>query len=175
VKIRTFGDPVLRQRCAPVTEVDDALRHLVDDMLATMYEAPGVGLAANQVGVLLRLFVYDVGEGHGVLVNPEIVETRGEWTFDEGCLSVPGLYFPITRAGKVRIRGHDLDGNEVSLEGDELLGRMFQHEVDHLDGQLLLERLDRTARKQAMRAIRDQALGLPGPRPSSSDAGAPAG
>lgn len=158
MQIRTWGDPVLRQAGAPVEKIDDTLLKLVDDMLQTMYDAPGVGLAAQQVGVLLRLFVYDVGDGPGVLINPEIVETSGEWEYEEGCLSVPGLFFPITRAERVHIRGLDLDGNEVDHEGHELLGRVFQHETDHLHGKLLLDRLDKPARKQAMRALRERAM-----------------
>lgn len=156
--IRTWGDPVLKQTANPVEEIDDALLKLVDDMIQTMYDAPGVGLAAQQVGALQAVFVFDIGEGPGVLINPEIVETRDEWTYEEGCLSVPGLFFPITRADFVRIRGLDLDGNEVEHEGDELLGRVFQHEWDHLQGTLLLDRLDADTRKQAMRALRERAL-----------------
>lgn len=158
MRIRTWGDPVLSQAGAPIEEIDDSLLKLVDDMIQTMYDAPGVGLAAQQVGVLRRLFVYDVGEGPGVLLNPEIVEMSGEWTYEEGCLSVPGLFFPIARAERVHIRGMDLDGNEVSHEGHELLGRVFQHEYDHLQGMLLLDRLDKPARKQAMRALRERAM-----------------
>lgn len=158
MRIRTWGDPVLKQVADPVEEIDDALLKLVDDMIQTMYDAPGVGLAAQQVGALQQVFVFDVGEGPGVLINPEIVETRGEWTYEEGCLSVPGLFFPITRGDYVHIRGLDLDGNDVEYEGDELLGRVFQHEWDHLQGTLLLDRLDGDTRKQAMRALRERAL-----------------
>lgn len=161
--IRTWGDPVLKQPAALVESIDDTLLKLVDDMIQTMYDAPGVGLAAQQVGVLLQVFVYDVGEGPGVLLNPEIVETSGEWTYEEGCLSVPGLFFPITRPDHVHIKGLDLDGNEVAYEGHELLGRVFQHEYDHLQGMLLLDRLDRDARKQAMRALRERAMAESGP------------
>ena len=158
MRIRTWGDPVLRQPAVPVEHIDDALLKLVDDMIQTMYDAPGVGLAAQQVGVLQQLFVYDIGEGPGVLINPEIVATSGEWTYEEGCLSVPGLFFPITRPEEVHIRGLDLEGNEVSYEGHELLGRMFLHETDHLQGMLLLDRLDKPAHKQAMRALRERAM-----------------
>lgn len=166
MRIRTWGDPVLRQPAAPVTEIDDALLKLVDDMVETMYAAPGVGLAAQQVGVLQQIFVYDVGEGPGVLLNPEIVETSDEWTYEEGCLSVPGLFFPITRANRVTIRGLDIDGNEVTHEGEELLGRVFLHEYDHLQGTLLLDRLEPDVRKQALRSLRERALGSE-PRPGS--------
>jgi peptide deformylase len=157
-EIRVIGDPVLRARATEVTDLDGKLAKLADDMLVTMYEAPGLGLAAPQVGVQKRLFVYDVGEGPMTIVNPEIVESRGEWTYDEGCLSIPGLAFELVRPKEVHLKGFDLDGNEVSIEADELLARAFQHEMDHLDGVLFIERLDDDARKAAMRIIREQRL-----------------
>ena len=160
IPIRVFGDPVLRQPTQEVTEFDDALRQLASDMLETMYAAPGVGLAATQVGVQRRFFVYDVGEGPGAIVNPQIVERSGEWTYFEGCLSVPDLHFEIVRPGWVRLVGFDLEGDELEIEADELLARCFQHEVDHLDGVLLLEHLDEAQRKDAMRALRTRSLGI---------------
>jgi peptide deformylase len=156
--IRLVGDPVLRERAAEVTDIDGRLARLADDMVATMYEAPGLGLAAPQVGVRKRLFVYDVGEGPEVLVNPEIRESGGEWVYEEGCLSVPGLAWEIVRPKVVHLVGRDLDGNEVSIEADELLARLFQHELDHLDGVLLLDRLDDETRRAAMKTIREQRL-----------------
>ncbi|HEX2047257.1 MAG TPA: peptide deformylase [Acidimicrobiales bacterium] len=159
--IRTFGDPVLRLPCAEVTEFDAALRKLADDMLETMYDAPGVGLAANQIGVQKRVFVYDVGDGPGAIVNPVLSGHRGEWEYTEGCLSVPDLAWPIVRFKEVRVDGFDLGGNVVSLEADELMARMLQHEVDHLDGRLLLSHLDRRQYKEAMRTLRRRAMGLP--------------
>ncbi|HEV7886247.1 MAG TPA: peptide deformylase [Acidimicrobiales bacterium] len=158
--IRLFGDPVLKQRAAEVTELDGRLAKLADDMIETMYAAPGAGLAAPQVGVQKRLFVYDAGDGQGprVIVNPTLSEARGEWTYEEGCLSVPGLYWPITRPKEVHLTGFDLHGNEVSIEADEFEARVFQHELDHLDGTLLLERLDPDTRKQAMRTLRTRDL-----------------
>ena len=159
---RVFGDTVLRTPTAPVTDIDGALKQLVDDMLETMYAAPGVGLAAPQVGVQKRFFVYDVGDGPGVVINPEIRETSGEWVHDEGCLSVPGLFWPITRPKLVHLVGLDIDGNQIEFEADELLARMFQHEVDHLDGTLLLSRLDGDQRKEAMRALRSRTLDISG-------------
>ncbi len=156
--IRIVGDPVLKQRAHEVTDVDAALVRLVDDMVATMYEAPGVGLAAPQVGVQKRLFVYDIGEGPQTLVNPVITEGDGEWVFEEGCLSVPGLSWEIVRPKEVHLTGHDLDGNEVDIEADEYLARVFQHEMDHLDGILLLERLDEDQAKEAKRAVRELML-----------------
>ena len=157
-EIRVIGDPVLRARAGEVTDIDGKLAQLAEDMLATMYEAPGLGLAAPQVGVQKRLFVYDIGEGPSTIVNPEIVESRGEWAYDEGCLSIPGLAFELIRPKEVHLKGYDLDGNEVSIEADELLARAFQHEMDHLDGVLFIERLDDDARKAAMRIIREQRL-----------------
>jgi len=157
-RIRVVGDPVLRQRASEVTEIDGRLAKLAEDMIATMYDAPGVGLAAPQVGVEKRLFVYDVGEGPRAVVNPEIVEATGEWTYEEGCLSVPGLSWPITRPKQVLLRGLDLDGNELEIEADELEARCFQHEVDHLDGVLLIERLDPDTRREALRTIRERGI-----------------
>ena len=166
--IRLVGDPVLRQRAAEVTDIDGKLARLADDMITTMYEAPGMGLAAPQIGVRKRLFVYDVGEGPATLVNPSIVESEGEWAYEEGCLSVPGLSWEIVRPKLVHLTGLDLDGNELSIEGDELLARVFQHETDHLDGMLLLERLDEEQRREAKRELRDRQLaasaGMPEPR-----------
>jgi len=158
--IRIVGDPVLRQLAADVTEIDDKLVRLADEMIATMYDAPGVGLAAPQIGVRKRLFVYDVQDGNGphTVINPQIAETDGEWAYEEGCLSVPGLSWEIIRPKTVHLVGLDLDGNEISVEADELLARCFLHEVDHLDGVLLLERLDDDTRKDALRTIRDQGI-----------------
>ena len=157
-EIRLIGDPVLRQRASEVTDIDGRLARLAEDMLATMYEAPGLGLAAPQVGVEKRLFVYDVGDGPQIVVNPRVVETRGEWVYDEGCLSIPGLAFELLRPKEVHLTGYDLDGNELSIEADELLARCFLHELDHLDGVLFIERLDDDDRKAAMKIIREQKL-----------------
>jgi peptide deformylase len=156
--IRVVGDPVLRQRAAEITNIDGRLAKLAEDMITTMYDAPGVGLAAPQVGVEKRMFVYDVGEGPLTIINPVIVESDGEWTFDEGCLSVPGLSWDVVRPKQVLLRGVDLDGNDVAIEADELLARCFQHEVDHLDGVLVLERLDPDTRRQALKTIREQGI-----------------
>ena len=161
--IRTFGDPVLRLPCAQVSEFDDNLRMLAEDMLETMYDAPGVGLAANQVGVQKRLFVYDIGDGPGVIVNPVLSGHAGEWEYTEGCLSVPDLSWPIVRFQHVHVDGFDVDGHPISMDGDELMGRMLQHEVDHLDGRLLLSHLDRRQHKDAMRTLRRRAMGLAEP------------
>ena len=159
-EIRVIGDPVLRARAAEVTDIDGTLARLVADMIETMYDAPGVGLAANQVGVQKRLFVWDIGEGPQVAINPIVTGHDGEWTYDEGCLSVPGLFWPIVRPKTVHLTALDLDGNELSIDADEMLARVFQHETDHLDGVLLLERLDDRQRREAKRTLRERALDL---------------
>lgn len=164
--IRTFGDPVLREPARPVERFDDALRRLADDMIETMHDAPGVGLAAPQVGRPIRLFVYDVGEGPAAVANPELSGHHGEQLEEEGCLSLPGLYFPVRRAMRVTLRGVDPSGRPVELEGEELLARVFQHEVDHIDGVLFIDRLDEEERKRALAALREQELGL---RPAFAD------
>jgi peptide deformylase len=158
--IRTFGDPVLTMEATRVSEVDDSIRRLVADMLETMYEAPGVGLAAPQVGVSKAVMVFDAGDGPNAVINPVVVETSGDWTFDEGCLSVPGRFWEIERPAFARVHGLDADGNEVEHAGDELVGRVLQHEVDHLNGLLLLTRLPRRERRRALKELREEALGL---------------
>ena len=156
--IRVFGDPVLKQRATDVSDIDGSVARLVDDMFATLYESDsGIGLAAPQVGVQKRIFVYDIDDEQVTLINPRIVESDGEWEYQEGCLSLPGMYFPIVRPKQVHLVAHDLDGNEISLEADELLARLFQHELDHLDGKLMLEHLDDDTRKQALRVLRERA------------------
>ena len=158
--IRVHGDPVLRQATALVTDIDGVLARLVEDMFETMYDAPGVGLAANQVGVQKRLFVWDIGDGPFVAINPVVSGHSGEWSYDEGCLSVPGLFWPIVRPKEVHLTAVDLDGNELSIDADEMLARVFLHETDHLDGKLLLDRLDTQQLKEAKRTLRDRDLHL---------------
>ena len=160
--IRVFGDPVLKRPTAEVTEIDGSLVKLVDAMYETMHEANGVGLAAPQVGVQKRFFVYETpdDEEPHVLFNPHVVEATGEWEYEEGCLSLPGLAFEIVRPKLVTVTGLDLDGNEVTIQGDELLGRLFLHETDHVDGVLMLDRLDPEQRKIAMRELREQGMGV---------------
>ena len=164
-EIRLFGDPVLRQRATEVTDIDGKLARLAEDMVQTMYDAPGSGLAATQVGVEKRIFVYDAGDGPRTIINPVLSETRDEWAFDEGCLSVPGLTCEIIRPKEVHLTGFDLDGNEVSIEADAFEARVFQHEMDHLNGVLLLEHLDADQSREAKAILRDRALALP-PRPT---------
>lgn len=160
--IRTFGDPVLRSPTKPITEIDDAVRTLANDMIETMYDAPGVGLAANQIGIQRRIAVFDAQDelGPRVMINPEIVETSGAYEYEEGCLSVPGRYWEIVRPAFARVRALDLDGNEVEYAGDELIGRVLQHEVDHLNGSLLIDQLPKRVRKKALKELREEALNL---------------
>lgn len=158
--IRTYGDPVLGAVTTDIEDIDAKVAALAASMIETMNEAPGVGLAANQIGVQKRLFVYDKGEGPRVVVNPVIVETSGEWIYEEGCLSVPGLSWEIMRPNAVHLKGYDLDGNEIDIEADEFEGRIFQHEVDHLNGVLLIERLTEDQKKDAKRALRKRRLKL---------------
>lgn len=158
------GDPVLHAPCEPVKEFDDELRALVDDMFASMYAAEGVGLAANQIGVPLRVFVYDCpdedGVRHkGVVVNPvlELPEV-GERRLDpgeEGCLSVPGQYAPLPRADRAKVHGFDADGRPVTVEGTGMLARCLQHETDHLDGHLYIDRLPAKRRKRVLAAYEE--------------------
>ena len=137
--IRIQGDPVLTKVCKPIPEVTDRIRTLAEDMLETMYEAGGVGLAAPQVGVLKRIVVIDVGDGPFVLINPQITKTEGSQTGDEGCLSVPGKAGIVTRPNEVTVRFTGEDGNTYDLEGTELLARAICHECDHLDGKLYVD------------------------------------
>jgi len=156
--VRLFGDPVLKLPAREVEDLNGSLVGLAESMYETMYEAVGLGLAAPQIGIQRRIFTYDVGEGPHVIVNPEIVESSGEWVYNEGCLSVPGVNFEIVRPKLVTLRGLGLDGNEVEIEADEVLARLFQHEIDHLNGVLLLDRLEPDERKRALRALREQDL-----------------
>ncbi len=169
--IRVYPDPVLREPASPVAEVDDSVRRLIADMTETMRAAPGVGLAAPQVGVQRRVLVYSLGAEEPVhaLINPEIVERSGnEVVADEGCLSIPELSYPVPRAERITIRALDADGHAVSYDAEEFEARVIQHEVDHLDGVLFLDRLTPEERKEALKIIRERALdGPPTPTPRS--------
>ncbi|MCR4956852.1 MAG: peptide deformylase [Lachnospiraceae bacterium] len=138
-QIRYLGDDILKKGCKPIKEVTDRIRTLADDMIETMYEFQGVGLAAPQVGILKRMVVIDVGEGPIVMINPTILETSGEQTGEEGCLSYPGKAGIVTRPNYVKAKYYDLDMNEVIVEGEELLARCICHELDHLDGHMYVE------------------------------------
>lgn len=137
-KIRELGDEVLTKPCKEVTKMTLRTKILINDMLDTMYEAMGVGLAAPQVGILKRIVTIDIGEGPIVLINPEILETSGEQTGEEGCLSVPGKAGLVTRPNYVKVKALNEDMEEIVLEGEELLARAFCHEIDHLDGKSML-------------------------------------
>ena len=157
--IRTFGDPVLKTRAAPVETFDDSLARLTEDMLATMRENDGVGLAANQVGRLKRVLVASVEDEDYVIINP-VVSDRSETTErgQEGCLSIPGINVEVDRPTAVTVTGQDASGEPLHIEAQEMLARVLQHEVDHLDGVLILDRTDRQSRKAAMREWRELLL-----------------
>jgi peptide deformylase len=164
--IRTFGDPGLRQRAREVERITDVHRRLAADMLETMRAAPGVGLAAPQVGVLERMFVWEVDDENGAIVNPVIVASSDEQSVhEEGCLSVPGLYRDVTRPSRVEVEGLDLDGNPLSRSLEGFVARVWQHEIDHLDGILFVDRLPSDERKEALATLRSQALGITQPPP----------
>ena len=170
LEIRKFGDPVLREPAPETGSITDVHRRLVADMLETMRDAPGVGLAAPQVGVLERIFVWEVEDEHGAIVNPVIVQSSAEkLEEEEGCLSLPGLYYPVERSERVVVTGQDVDGNPISLEAEGLLARVCQHEIDHLDGVLFIDRLAPADRKEALTKLRDEAFGIIGP-PASDPA-----
>ena len=155
-EIRTFGDPVLKAVAEPVVNIDEKLVRLTDQMFDVMYKAPGIGLAATQIGVQRQVFVWDIEEERRVILNPQIVESSGEWVYDEGCLSIPGLYVEMMRPKRVLVRGVNLDGNPVEFEADELLARLFQHEVDHLNGVLMFDRMTPDQRKEATKLYRSR-------------------
>jgi peptide deformylase len=160
-EIRKFPDPVLREPAAVVTVVDDSVRALARDMAETMYDAPGIGLAAPQVGVQRRIVVYRTSEEDELhtLINPEIVASSGEVTEDEGCLSIPGLAYPVTRAQKVSVTALDADGNPLAYDAEDLEARVIQHEIDHLDGVLFIDRIDEELRREARRILRERIEG----------------
>lgn len=160
--IRVYGDPVLRTETKEVGEIDDSIRRLVADMIETMYDAPGVGLAANQVGVGRRIAVFDPQDDLGarVMINPRVVHTEGEFEMEEGCLSVPGYFWPITRPEYAVVEATNLEGEAVTYEGYGLIGRVLQHECGHLDGGLLLDAMVKKERKKALAEINRESMGL---------------
>ncbi len=162
--IRLFGDPVLRTPAQPVVDFDKELRILVKDLADTMLDAPGAGLAAPQIGVGLRVFTYYVDDVLGHLINPDLDLSSEQQDGEEGCLSFPGIVFDTQRALRVVAKGFDEHGEPVTLEGSELLARAIQHETDHLDGILFIDRMDREQRKLALKAIRE-AEWMGGPTP----------
>ena len=158
--IRVVGDPILRTECETITDIDDSIKELVEDLLETVDMDGRAGLAANQIGVGVRAFSWNIDGEIGYILNPKIVElSEDEYQDgDEGCLSVPGLWFPTERAWYARAEGIDLDGKKVVVEGEELMGRCIQHECDHLDGHLYLDRLSKRCRRKAMKELREQGL-----------------
>ena len=158
--IRVVGDPILRTECETITDIDDSIKELVEDLLETVDMDGRAGLAANQIGVGVRAFSWNIDGEIGYILNPKIVElSEDEYQDgDEGCLSVPGLWFPTERAWYARAEGIDLDGTKVVVEGEELMGRCIQHECDHLDGHLYLDRLSKKYRRKAMKELREQGL-----------------
>jgi peptide deformylase len=153
--IRTYGDPVLKTVASQVDDVDGKIIRLVDDMFDTLTDVGnGLALAAPQIGVQKQVVVWDLGDEPLAIINPEIVESDGEWLFDEGCLSIPGLYVEMLRPKTVLVRGVSIDGEFIEIESDELEARMFQHEIDHLNGVLMFDRLEGDQRKQAMKEYR---------------------
>jgi peptide deformylase len=160
--IRIYPDPILRQKAQSVRQVTQAVIELIDSMAATMYANEGAGLAATQVGVLQRVIVIDIGEGLVSLIDPEIVEARGEETCEEGCLSLPELMLDVTRAESVVVRHRDRNGHEADLQAEGLLARAIQHEVDHLDGVLIIDRMrGRERLKAEMAYARGTCRGMP--------------
>ena len=158
--IRIIGDPVLRTECDWITDIDDSVKALVEDLLETVDEDGRAGLAANQIGIGLRAFSWNIDGEIGYVLNPRIVAlSEDEYQDgDEGCLSVPELWYPTERAWYARCEGTDLDGKKVVVEGEELMARCIQHECDHLEGHLYLDRLDRKNRAKAMKELRAQGL-----------------
>jgi peptide deformylase len=172
IPIRILGDPVLKTPAKPVEEFDDGLRRLAQDMLETMYDAPGVGLAGPQVGISLRLFVFDDGvTGPTFMANPELWSADGEIVEEEGCLSIPGPFHPTRRFATITCRGQNLAGDPVEMTGEGLLARIFQHETDHLDGTLFIDRLSEEGRKTVLAELRRIELGLAEPRQRRRDDG----
>ena len=159
-EIRVIGDPILRTPCEPVGEIDEHIKQLVEDLLETVDADGRAGLAANQIGVGLRAFSWNIDGDVDYILNPRLVEvSKDEYQDgDEGCLSVPGLFFPCQRTWYARAEGIDLDGKPKVVEGEELMGRCIQHECDHLDGHLYLDRLDRLTRRKAFKEIREKGL-----------------
>lgn len=159
--IRIIGDPVLRTPCQTITEIDDRVTSLVEDLLETVDTEGRAGLAANQIGVSLRAFSWNIDDEIGYVLNPVLVDSSEDEYQDgeEGCLSVPKLWYPTERAWYARVEGINLDGKKVTVEGEGLMARCLQHETDHLEGMLYIDRLDRANRKKAMKAIRETITG----------------
>lgn len=167
-EIRTFGDPVLKSDAAPVTDIDGRVVRLVEEMFDTLdHSNGGIALAAPQIGIQKQIFVWDLDGERRVIFNPEIVESSGEWVYDEGCLSIPGLFVEMVRPRHVLLRGVDLDGEIVEREASDLEARMYQHELDHLHGVLMFDRMPTDQRAEALaeyRRITERAADASAPR-----------
>ncbi|MEY2552296.1 MAG: peptide deformylase [Ilumatobacteraceae bacterium] len=145
----------MKTQAAQVADIDGKIARLVDDMYETLYESDaGIALAAPQIGVQKQIFVWDVDDQQMAIINPQIIESSGEWLYDEGCLSIPGLYVEMLRPNHVLMRGLSIDGDEIEIEASELMGRLFQHEIDHLHGVLMFDRMTPEQRKEAMKEYR---------------------
>jgi len=159
LEVRKFGDPVLKSRATVIKEFDDSLHRLAEDMLQTMREHEGVGLAANQVGRLKRILVAAVEDEEFAIVNPVVSSSSEERQLGpEGCLSIPGIQVDVERPTAITLTGLNLEGEPIQLEAEGLIARIFQHEIDHLDGVLILDRTDRASRKEAMRELRERLI-----------------
>lgn len=159
LKLRKYGDPVLRRKAEEIKEIDGEIKKLASDMVETLKSIGGIGLAGNQVGVAKKMFVIDRTHIDGeeeplIMINPELVETLGEQVFEEGCLSAPGIYEDVTRSRKVKVRGLNLEGREIEVEGEGLLSRALLHEIDHLNGVLFIDRLSTIKRKLLGKKLR---------------------
>jgi peptide deformylase len=159
-EIRISGDPVLRTPCEPITEIDDRVRSLVQDLLDTVDAEGRAGLSANQIGVSLRAFSWNIDDNAGYVLNPVVVEMSEEFQElgEEGCLSIPDLWYPCERPAYAKCEGTDLDGNPVVVEGEEIWARLVQHETDHLEGKLFIDRLTKDVRKKAMKEMREKLM-----------------
>jgi peptide deformylase len=154
-QIRTYGDPVLKTKASKVADIDGKVARLVDDMFDTLYTTDtGVALAAPQIGVQRQIVVWDIDDAPMAIINPEILESDGEFVYTEGCLSIPELYVDILRPNHVLVKGWTVEGEEVQIEADEFMGRMFQHEIDHLNGVLMFDRMTSEQRKEALAEYR---------------------
>ena len=160
LKVRKYGDPALRKSAVPVGEVTPEVRKIIADMTETMYDEVGIGLAAPQVGIALRLIVISDEDGRGVqaLLNPAIVDRGGEMTGEEGCLSIPGVFAPVTRSAWVKIEAQDVNGGPLAIRATGLRARVLQHEIDHLDGVLFIDRVDPVTRDRIKRKIKKEGL-----------------
>jgi peptide deformylase len=160
LKVRKYGDPTLRKSAVPIGDVTPELRRIIADMTETMYDEVGIGLAAPQVGISLRLIVISDEDGRGVqaLLNPAIVERGGEVTGEEGCLSIPGVFAPVTRAAWVKVEARSVDGQPITINARGLRARVLQHEIDHLDGVLFIDRVDPMVRDRIKRKIKKEGL-----------------